>query len=40
MLAWAKLKSNKPAEAKVLFQQALIIRPNDSSALAGLKLVL
>jgi tetratricopeptide (TPR) repeat protein len=40
MLAWAKLKSNKPAEAKVLFQQALIIRPSDSSALAGLKLVL
>ena len=40
MLAWAKLKSNKPAEAKVLFQQALIIRPNDSSATSGLKLIL
>ena len=40
MLAWAKLKSSKIAEAKVLFQQALIIRPNDSSALSGLKLIL
>ncbi len=40
MLAWAKLKSSKFAEAKVLFQQALIIRPNDSSALSGLKLIL
>jgi len=40
MLAWSKLKSGKPAEAKVLFQQALIIRPNDSSAISGLKLVL
>lgn len=39
MLAWSKLNSNKPSEAKVLFRQALIIRPNDSSALAGLKLI-
>jgi len=38
MLAWSKLYSNKPSESKVLFQQALIIRPNDSSALSGLKL--
>lgn len=37
MLAWSKLNSSKPADAKVLFQQALIIRPNDSSALSGLK---
>ncbi|MCX6239303.1 MAG: tetratricopeptide repeat protein [Bacteroidia bacterium] len=39
MLAWSKLNSSKPSEAKVLFQQALIIRPNDSSALSGLKLI-
>src|SRR5665647_2646766 len=39
MLAWSKLNSSKPAEAKVLFHQALIIRPNDSSALSGLKLL-
>jgi len=39
MLGWSKLNSSKPSEAKVLFQQALIIRPNDSSALAGLKLI-
>lgn len=39
MLAWSKLNSSKPAEAKVLFHQALIIRPNDSSALSGLKLI-
>ncbi len=39
MLAWSKLYSNKPSEAKVLFHQALIIRPNDSSALNGLKLI-
>lgn len=39
MLAWSKLYSNKPSEAKVLFYQALIIRPNDSSALSGLKLI-
>ena len=39
MLAWSKLHSSKPSEAKVLFHQALIIRPNDSSALSGLKLI-
>jgi tetratricopeptide (TPR) repeat protein len=39
MLAWSKLNSNKPSEAKVLFHQALIIRPNDSSAISGLKLI-
>lgn len=39
MLAWSKLKNNKFADAKILFQQALIIRPNDSSALSGLKLI-
>ena len=37
MLAWTKLNMGISADAKVLFQQALIIRPNDSSAMAGLK---
>ncbi len=39
MLAWSKLYSSKPTEAKVLFHQSLIIRPNDSSALSGLRLI-
>jgi len=39
MLAWSKLYSGRPSEAKTLFHQALIIRPNDSSALSGLKLI-
>ncbi len=37
MLAWTKLNLGKSADAKVLFYQALVIRPNDSSALSGLK---
>jgi len=37
MLAWTKLNLNKNAEAKLLFNHALVIRPNDSSALTGLK---
>lgn len=37
MLAWTKLRLAKPADANVLFNQALVIRPNDSSALSGLK---
>lgn len=39
MLGWSKLSSGKSADAKVLFNQALILRPNDSSALKGLKLI-
>jgi tetratricopeptide (TPR) repeat protein len=39
MLAWSKLNTGKSADAKVLFNQALILRPNDSSALSGLKLI-
>jgi tetratricopeptide (TPR) repeat protein len=39
MLAWSMLYSNKSADAKVMFLQALIIRPNDSSALSGLKMI-
>ena len=39
MLAWTKLKQGKTAEAKVLFQHALTLRPNDSSSLEGLKLI-
>lgn len=37
MLAWTKLNLAKSADARVLFYQALVIRPNDSSALSGLK---
>jgi tetratricopeptide (TPR) repeat protein len=39
MLAWSKLNNNSHADAKILFRQALIIRPNDSSALSGLQLI-
>ncbi len=37
MLAWSKLFGNSHADAKLLFQHALIIRPNDSSATSGLQ---
>jgi tetratricopeptide (TPR) repeat protein len=36
MLAWSKLYNNSHADAKLLFDQALIIRPNDISATNGL----
>lgn len=36
MLGWTYLFQGKKAEAKVLFQQALLIRPADASALDGL----
>jgi tetratricopeptide (TPR) repeat protein len=36
MLAWTKLFQGKSADAKVLFNQALLLSPNDSSALSGL----
>jgi tetratricopeptide (TPR) repeat protein len=37
MLAWTKLNLGSLADAKVLFNHAIMIRPNDTSALAGLK---
>lgn len=37
MLAWSKMFNNNHTDAKLLFQQALIIRPIDSSALTGLQ---
>jgi len=39
MLAWSKLNTGKQSDAKVLFNHALILRPGDSSALSGLKLI-
>jgi len=39
MLAWSKLNTGKSADAKVLFNHALILRPDDASALSGLKLI-
>jgi tetratricopeptide (TPR) repeat protein len=36
MLAWTKLYQGKKADAIVLFNQALILSPNDQSALSGL----
>lgn len=39
MLAWTKLYLGKMSEAKVLFNQALVIRPRDSSASEGLNLI-
>ncbi len=37
LMAWIELKLGKLREAKVLFNKALMIRPNDVSALEGLK---
>ncbi|HEY9113301.1 MAG TPA: tetratricopeptide repeat protein [Bacteroidales bacterium] len=39
MYAWTNFKMQNLREAKVLFQKALLIRPNDSSALEGLGLI-
>lgn len=39
MLAWTKFNLGKSAEAKILFQHALTLRPNDDSAISGLKLI-
>lgn len=39
MLAWASYYTGKTREAKVLFQKCLWMRPNDSSALEGLRLM-
>lgn len=39
MLAWTKFNLGKSAEAKILFQHALTIMPNDESATSGLKLI-
>lgn len=39
MLAWTKLYLGKTAEAKIMFNHALALKANDSSALSGLKLI-
>lgn len=39
MLAWTHLRMGKLKEAKVLFQQVLLLRPNNASALEGLSLI-
>lgn len=39
MLAWTKLYLGKTAEAKLMFNHALALKANDSSALSGLKLI-
>jgi len=39
MLAWTKLYLGKTAEAKLMFNHALVLRANDSSAFEGLKLI-
>jgi tetratricopeptide (TPR) repeat protein len=36
MLAWSRLYQGKKADAKILFDQALLLSPNDSSATSGL----
>lgn len=38
MFAWASLRFKKNREALVLFHKALLIRPNDASALEGMRL--
>lgn len=39
MLAWTKLRLGLNAEAKALFNRALLIQPSDKSALEGLSLI-
>ncbi len=39
MLAWTKLNQGKKADAKVLFNHALLLSPDDPSAIAGLNQV-
>ena len=39
LFGWIKLKLGKFNEAKILFTKALMIKPNDASALEGLKLI-
>ena len=39
MMAWTNFKLEKHREAKVLFQKALLISPDDESALEGLELL-
>jgi tetratricopeptide (TPR) repeat protein len=39
ILAWTNYMMGKYREAKVLFQKALLIQPNDPSALEGLALI-
>jgi tetratricopeptide (TPR) repeat protein len=36
MLAWTKFYQGKTIDAKILFNQALLLSPNDNSALSGL----
>ena len=39
MLAWTRLKLGKQLEAKILFQKALLYKPDDTSALEGLSYI-
>jgi tetratricopeptide (TPR) repeat protein len=39
MLAWVRYYQGKIPDSKILFNQALLLSPNDASALAGLNLV-
>lgn len=39
MLAWTKLRLGKTGEARVLFNHALTLHPNDKSSLEGLALI-
>jgi tetratricopeptide (TPR) repeat protein len=39
MYAWTHYKMNNLREAKVLFQKALLINPDDTSAMEGLKMI-
>ena len=39
MLAWAKYYQGRSADARVMFNQALLLSPNDASAISGLNLI-
>jgi Flp pilus assembly protein TadD len=39
MFGWTNFRMGKLNEAKVLFNKALLVKPNDASALEGLSLI-
>jgi Flp pilus assembly protein TadD len=39
MLAWARYYQGRTADARVMFNQALLLSPNDASAIQGLNLL-
>jgi hypothetical protein len=39
MLAWTRLNQGKKADARVLFNHAILLSPDDPSAMEGLNMI-